>query len=112
EEVGHVAHDPADLLGVVVDRVAADRGLAPGGVEQGGQDAHGGGLAGAVGADEAVDVALLQLEAEPVEGVQLAVHLGQLAGLDHERWSVALLASLVALSPAAPGGRRAGTSPG
>src|SRR5262249_199984 len=83
EEVGHVAHDAANFLGAVVDRVAAHRRLAPGRVEQRGEDAHGGRLAGAVGSDEPVDVALLQLQRQPVEGVQVAVHLRQIARLDH-----------------------------
>ena len=58
EEVGHVADQPADFLGMGVDRVAADAGLAPGRLQERGQDAHRRGLARAVGADEPEQVAL------------------------------------------------------
>src|SRR5262249_52126382 len=54
EEVRHVAHEAANVLGAVVDRKPAHRRLAPGRVEQRGEDAHGGRLTGAVGADEPV----------------------------------------------------------
>ena len=83
EEVGHVADDAADLLRAGVDRVAADGRLAPGGIQERGQDPHRRRLARAVGADEAVDVPLVERQVEPVQGVQLAVHLGQFMRLDH-----------------------------
>jgi hypothetical protein len=83
EEVGHVADRPADVLGRGVDRVAADGRLAPGRVQERGEDAHGRRLARAVGADEAVDVPLLQAQVEAVQGVQVAVHLRQVVRLDH-----------------------------
>ena len=83
EEVGHVADQAADFLGMGVDRVAADAGLAPGGLQERGQDPHGGRLARAVGADEAEQVALGQLEGEVIDGVQLAVDFGEVLGLDH-----------------------------
>jgi hypothetical protein len=59
EEVGHVADDPADFFRLGIDRIAADVGLAPGGVQQRRQNAHRGGLAGAVGTDKAEHVAAL-----------------------------------------------------
>ena len=83
EEVGHVADDAADLLGPGVDRVAADGRLAPGRVQERGEDPHRRRLARAVGADEAVDVPLVERQVEPVQGVELAVHLGQFMRLDH-----------------------------
>ncbi len=83
EEVGHVPDHAADLLRPGVDRVAADRRLAPRGVQERGEDPHRRRLAGAVGADEAVDVPLVERQVEPVERVELAVHLGQIIGLDH-----------------------------
>ena len=60
EQVGHVADQAADFLGVRVDRMAADIRLAPGRVEQRGEHPHRRRLAGAVGADEAEDIARAQ----------------------------------------------------
>src|SRR5262249_53250474 len=84
EEVGHVADHAADVFRAVIDRVPADARLAPRRVQERGEDAHGRRLAGAVGADEAVDVALFQFEREPVEGVQVAVGFREVAGFDHD----------------------------
>ena len=83
EEVRHVADHPADLFRTCVDRVAADRGLAPARVEQGRQDPHRRGLAGSIGTDEAVNITLLERQVEPVQSVEVAIHLGQVVGLDH-----------------------------
>ena len=83
EEIGHVAHHAANVLGAVIDRVAAYGRFAPAGIQQRREDAHRRRLAGAVGADEAVDIAFLQLDRQPVEGVQVAIHFGQVAGFDH-----------------------------
>ena len=83
EEVGHVADGAADVLGTGVDRVAANGCLAPGRVQERGEDPHRRRLARAVRADEAVDVPLLKSQVQPVEGVEVAVHLGQVVGLDH-----------------------------
>ena len=46
-------------------------------------DPHRGGLAGAVGAQEAGDPARMHGEAEPVDGHGAAVALGELMNLDH-----------------------------
>ncbi len=85
EEVGHVADDAADFLRAGVDRVAAHGRLTPGGIQERGEDPHRRRLARAVGADEAVDVPLIERQVEPIESVQLPVHLGQFMRLDHER---------------------------
>jgi hypothetical protein len=47
-----------------------------GGREEAGQDAHRGGLAGAVGAEEADDLALFHLEGDVVHGDSACVSLG------------------------------------
>ena len=73
EEIGHVADQPADFLGLGVDRVAADVSLAPGRVEERGEDPHGRRLARAVGADEPEQVARLELEVDRANGEQVAV---------------------------------------
>src|SRR5690606_19068620 len=65
------------------DGQAVDAGLAPGGLEQRGEDLDGRGLAGAVGPDESEAVALLDLEVEVRQRHQLAVTLGQVDGVDH-----------------------------
>ena len=83
EEVGHVADDPPDLLGMRVDRVAADAGLAPGGLQERGQDPHRRRLAGTVGADVAEEVALVEVQGQVLQGVQFAVDFGQVLCLDH-----------------------------
>ena len=57
----------------VVDHVdAADLGAAHGRVVERGEDPHGGRLAGAVGADEAADRAVRDLEGDAVDGLQRA----------------------------------------
>ena len=72
EMVGHPADEPADVGRVVDDIDAADLGGAHGGVVEGGEDPHGGRLAGAVGADEAADRAVRDLEGDAVDGLELA----------------------------------------
>ena len=86
EEVGHVADEAADFLRVGIDRLAADIGLAVVGVEQRGDHPHRRGFARSVGTDEPEDIAIVELEVDFVGGDQVAVALGQLAGLDHV-WS-------------------------
>ena len=58
----------ADLVGLVNHVVARDEGRAGGWAEEGGEDADEGGLAGAVGAEKAVDLAGVDLEVEVVDG--------------------------------------------
>ncbi len=48
-----------------------------------GEDAHGGGLAGAVGSEEAQDLARLHLEGDVLYGLQVAVVLHQMRDFDH-----------------------------
>ena len=83
EEVGHVADDPPDFLGMRVDRVAADARLAPGRLQERGQDPHRRRLAGTVGADVAEEVALAEFQGQVLQGVQFAVDFGQVLGFDH-----------------------------
>jgi hypothetical protein len=64
------------------DVEAGDAGAAPIGLEQRGEDAHGGGLAGAVRPEQAEDGALLRLEVDAVESDDVAVGLGQAGGGD------------------------------
>src|SRR5439155_12661899 len=64
------------------DIFAQDFRAAEGGSEQAGEDSHGGGLAGAVGTDEAEDVAFFQDQVEGVEGGQRAIAFGEGARRD------------------------------
>ena len=66
----------------VADAVVAD--LAPIGPGEPDHHPHGGGLAGAVGADEAGDPTGGQVEAEVVDGDPVAVVLGQSGDGDHD----------------------------
>ena len=70
EVVGHPADEPAHLGRVVDDVDAADLGGPHGRVVERGEDPHGGRLAGAVGADEAADRAVRDLERDAVDGLQ------------------------------------------
>ncbi len=77
---GHVPDPPADL---VVHRPASPQDLAGVGLQHAEDDPHGGGLAGAVGADEAEHLPLGDGEGEVVEGDQVAVAAGQSVELQH-----------------------------
>ena len=72
EAVGDPAEEPADVGWVEDDIVTHDGSPASGGVVEGGEDAHGGGFASAVGADEADDAALVDGEGDPVDGAERA----------------------------------------
>ena len=58
----------ADVLGAPGDVEPGDRGLSPGRREQRAEHLHGGGLAGAVGAEQPVDLAGRDGEGQPVDG--------------------------------------------
>ena len=69
--------------GSVGDVEAGDRARAAGGQQQGDEHAHGGRLAGAVGAEESVDLAGVDDEVDAVDGLHGAVELAlQSANLD------------------------------
>src|SRR4051812_38393023 len=61
-------------------------------LEQGGEDAHGGRLARAVRPQQAQHGALLRLQVDAGEGVDVAVGLGEsgggYGGFGHRRWNV------------------------
>ena len=73
---GEVADALLDLLRVLQHVEAGDGGLAGGGREEAGEDAHRGGFPGAVGAEEADDLALFHLEGDVVYGDSTCVSLG------------------------------------
>ena len=73
EKVGHVTHQAANLFGFGVDRIPAHVRLAPSRIQQGGDDAHGGCLASAIGTDETKQVALVQFQVDRADGIEIAV---------------------------------------
>ena len=78
----------ADLVGAVRDVVTGDDGLAAGGPQHRAQNAHDRGLAGAVGTEQAEDLARPDLEADTVHRAhlpspQIAIFLGEVGDLDH-----------------------------
>ena len=73
----------ADAHGLREHVVAGDAGAAGVGARERGEDPDGGGLAGAVGPEQAEDGAGLDLEVEPVERADVArVGLDEAVGLD------------------------------
>ena len=71
--------------GVADDGVAGDDGVAAAGLQQAGEHGDGGALAGAVGAEQAEDLALVDVEADAVDGQHAlgrVVLLAQLLDLD------------------------------
>src|SRR5258706_9992104 len=90
---GEVTEVFADLLGLVEDVEAVDGGGTARGREVAGEHAHGRGFAGAVGAEETDDIALLNLEADAIYGEGLAEDLGQIFNGNHAGSSVAVLSA-------------------
>src|SRR3972149_1287631 len=89
---GHDVEADGGLVGTpfrrVVDVEAGDPGGAVGGLEDGGEQAQRGGLAGAVRAQEAVDLRGLAAEADVVDGADfpallVAENLGQVLRFNH-----------------------------
>src|SRR5713101_4605126 len=85
---GKKADVGAHFLGMLDDVAAADEGGAVGGFQDGGEHAQGGGFAGAVGAEQAVDAAGLAAETDVMDGPDFSALLvvkafGQAASLNH-----------------------------
>jgi hypothetical protein len=75
----------ADRVGLVGDVVAGDVGLAAGRADQGGQDLHRGGLAGAVGAEQREDRSFGDVQVDAVEHDLVAERLAQAGRRDRRR---------------------------
>ncbi len=80
---GQIADAPAHFEGLGEDVVARDRGRSRGGREEAGEHAHGGGFTGAVGAQEAYDLAFVYGEGDVVNGGGAGVTLGQVCNSNH-----------------------------
>ncbi|MNT37210.1 hypothetical protein D3C72_1733370 [compost metagenome] len=102
ELLRHVADAPLQGFGVVGDLAAEHFDLAGAGQQQAAEHADGGGLAAAIGAEEAEHLGAVDVQVQPVDGGELAEALGQAACADHR-----LIAVHGSLAPPAPAARRA-----
>ena len=84
EALRHVANATLHAFGIATDVDAADQGRAGGGSQQAAQHADGGGLAGAVGAQEAEHLALLHRERQVVHRHEVAELAREPAHVDGE----------------------------
>ncbi len=87
EEVRHVADDGADRLGLADDVEAGDGRRSGRGAQEGGEHLDRRRLPGAVGADEAEDIPLFQVEAEVIHRDQCLILLAQLLDCDQQATS-------------------------
>ena len=85
--LGQIARPALGLEGLVEDVETGDPGMAFGGRQVAGQDAHRRGLAGPVGAEEAQNLAGFDLEAQVVHGRERPVALGHVLHFDHAAFS-------------------------
>src|SRR5262249_30354101 len=91
---GQVGNEPAGGDAIVPAIVAVDGGVAAGGAKEAEEEAEGGGLAGAVGAEQTNDLARGDVEGEVVQGGERAVLLRQVLGVQEHagpRWGEAIL---------------------
>ena len=86
EVVGHPADQAADFRRVVDDVDAADFRAAERGVVERGEDAHGGGFARAIGADESADRAVRDFEGDAVDGLQRAEVAEEVVDFEGGHW--------------------------
>ena len=91
EALAHVADLPLHALGVPRDVGAEHEARARGGGEQAAQHADRGGLAGAVRAEEAEDLAFVHAERDPVHGLEGPEVLAELADLHGDGHQLALM---------------------
>ena len=78
---------PGNEIRLLDDGDSVDETVAGGRLVEGGEDAHGGGLAGPVGADEAEDLSRREREGDVVHRAGLAVVLAEVVDLDAHGWS-------------------------
>ncbi|MNZ46506.1 hypothetical protein D3C78_641890 [compost metagenome] len=90
ERLRHVANPPARLHVLRIHRLAEQRAGSLAGRQQAGEHLHGGGLAAAVGAEEAEDLPALDAETDVIDRNEIAEAAGQVVGLDGD--AVGLLA--------------------
>ena len=111
EEIGHVADQLAHAAGGFAHVHPIHHRRARGGRQKRGQDAHGGAFARAVGADKAVQLAVADLYAQPVQRRKPAVYARQFLDFQHVSSSSPQRPARAypARRPGRPAGIRAGT---
>jgi hypothetical protein len=82
EALRHVTDAGLDLFFAALDRETRHRGRALAGGQDAGQEAHGGGLAGAIRADQAEDFAAPHFEVEPAHRPHFPESAAQAIGLN------------------------------
>ncbi len=82
EGLSHIADPPPGVDIVRVHRTAEQPGLSLAGGQQAGEHLHGGGLAAAVGTEEAEDLSPVDSEAYMIDGGEIPKAHGQVVGLD------------------------------
>lgn len=83
KDVGHKADTLADSIGVLRDRHAVDHDVAATQGCQGGEHAHGGGFAGAIGANQADRGATWDCAGEGIKGYKIAVCFADIVEFNH-----------------------------
>ena len=99
ECVRHEAEDATHLVGVPGDRPAGDLGVAARRQEEGGQDAQGRRLAGAVRPDQAEDLTGLDVQVDAGDGERAVVALDQALGPDDGTHSTSPVIAISKLNP-------------
>ena len=81
--IGQIAHAPLGLLRLLQDVVAVDDDLTLGGGQISGDHVHGGGLTGAVQAQQTAYLALLDGQIQVIHRRLVAISLDQIVDFDH-----------------------------
>ena len=113
EEVRHVSDQPPCLCRLPENGYAVHDGGTGNGPQERGQDPHGGGLSGAVGADKAVELSVPDGHAQVIQGHVLSIGHGKFRDFKHlctslpEKWWALGYPCTVRCSYPAGTGRRA-----
>ena len=94
-----IADPPLGLLRLLVDVIAGDPDCAAGGGQAAGHDVHCRGLAGAVGAQKAVDTVIRDLKTQVVHGGDLPIPPGQMFNLKHDAPPFAVNVNILGTGP-------------
>src|SRR3972149_5325576 len=82
EEVGHISDQPPNPARVLADRLACHPGVPAARLQQRGQHPNGAGFAGAVWADEAEQLTLINRQVQVLDRSKLTIVLVEVADLD------------------------------
>src|SRR5262249_41376463 len=109
--LGHISNTLANFEWLPEDIEAVDHGFARRGGQVAGENPHGGGLAGAVGSQEADNLAGPRVKGNVANRGVIAVVLGQVADVDQETISFASTVEKMADRPQRMNDRRTSRSP-